>query len=190
MMKKICIYALISLVILGMVSCASTAPAETEVSAVSEAPSQSQEGTSDQTVALPGPHWSGEGSVPGSGSSLPTADTFHTDYIDFEGKQVIVSVPNNVDQDIEAIIWLCDESVANTSVIDLGTYPTEYKEKYIVAIVPHEFDDTVNIRMKDMLEDFSGAIDLIKVLAEEHDIILSKIVVISYTLGHFSVAFQ
>jgi hypothetical protein len=189
-MKKIYTYALISLVILGMASCVSTAPVETEGPALSEAPSQSQEGTSAQTAALPGAHRPSERAAPGSGSSLPTADTFHTDYIDFEGKQVVVSVPNNIDQDIEAIIWLRDESVANTSVIDLGTYPTEYKEKYIVAIVPYEFDETVNIRMKDMLEDFSGAVDLIKVLAEEHDIKLTKIVVISYTLGHFSVAFQ
>jgi hypothetical protein len=186
-MKKFYVYALSGLMVLGLVSCASTAPVETEASAVSEA---SPQGSSAQAAALPGTRQSGERAAQGEASALPTSDTFHTEYVEFEGKQVVVSIPNNVDQDIEAIIWLCDESVANTSVVDLGTYPTDYKEKYIVAIVPHDFGNAVNIRMKDMLDDFSGAIDLVKVLAEDRNISLSKVIVISYTLGHFSVAFQ
>lgn len=126
----------------------------------------------------------------GINSTIPTSDAFHTDYLEFgpNDAQMIVSVPNNTNQEIDAIIWLCDKSTLGTNVFDLGTYPASYKEKYIIAIMPYEFKDS-KVRARNIRDSVDDVVDLVNSVTEKYGIELHRTILVCYSIGRFSMAF-
>jgi hypothetical protein len=123
--------------------------------------------------------------------SEPASDTYHTDYLEFGPGKVpfVVSVPNNADQEINAIIWFCDDTVAESSnVFDMGIYPPEYKEKYIIAVLPYKFKSG-DVRVKNIRNSIGDVVEFVKFIAEDHQINLNRIILVGYTIGHFSMAY-
>jgi hypothetical protein len=126
----------------------------------------------------------------GASSTEPASDAYHTDYHEFgpDGVPLIVSVPNNTDQEINAIIWLCDESTLGSSVFDFGAYPAEYKEKYIIAVMPYKFESS-DIRIRNIKHSVGGIVDFVETIAEDLQINLNRVILVGYTAGFFSMAY-
>jgi hypothetical protein len=123
--------------------------------------------------------------------SVPASDAYHTDYLEFGSEKIpfVVSVPNNTDQEINAIIWFCDETVLQSShVFDLGTYPSKYKEKYIIAVLPYKFKSG-DVRVKNFRNSVGDVVEFVKVIADDHEIKLSRIILVGYAAGRFSMAY-
>ncbi|MDR0760547.1 MAG: hypothetical protein LBF74_10640 [Treponema sp.] len=120
----------------------------------------------------------------------PDSDAYHTDYHEFgpDGVPFVVSVPNNTDQEINAIVWFCDDAITDSSVFDLGTYPAEYKEKYIIAVMPYKFKSG-DVRVKNIRNSIGDVVDFVKLIAEDHQIDLNRIILVGYTTGRFSMAY-
>jgi hypothetical protein len=123
-------------------------------------------------------------------SAEPVSDAYHTDYHEFGPNRVplIVSVPNNTDQEINAIVWLCDDSTIGSSVFDFGVYPAEYKEKYIIAVMPYKFESG-DVRVKNIRNSTGDIVNFVKVIAEDHQIDLNRIILVGYKTGFFSMAY-
>jgi hypothetical protein len=120
----------------------------------------------------------------------PASDAYHTDYHEFGPDKVpfVVSVPNNTDQEINAIVWFCDDTITDSSVFDLGTYPAEFKEKYILAVMPYKFKSG-DVRVKNIRNSIGDVVDFVKIIAEDHQIDLNRIILVGYTTGRFSMAY-
>jgi hypothetical protein len=120
----------------------------------------------------------------------PAADTYHIDYHEFGPDKVtfVVSIPNNTDQEINAIIWLWDDTIVDSSFFDLKNYPAGYKEKYIIAIMPYKFKSG-DVRIKNIRNSIGDVTDFVKVIAKDHQIDLNRIILVGYTTGRFSMAY-
>jgi hypothetical protein len=171
----------LGVVILGLVSCATT---KTQESQAEEIQQEAEVKELVDTLTM------GDAAPIGINSTMPTSDAFHTDYLEFgpNATQVIVSVPNNTNQEIDAIIWLCDNSTLGTKVFDLGTYPASYKEKYIIAIMPYEFKDG-KVQVKNVRGSVGDIVDLVNSITKEHGIEPRRTILVCYTIGYFSMAF-
>jgi MoaA/NifB/PqqE/SkfB family radical SAM enzyme len=193
-MKKIKWGVLCILFTFGMASCATTGTNETAEgtgSAGQEARFEEDDEVKNLVESLGASE--NDGKRPREtdiASTMPTSDAFRTNYLEFgpDAVQFIVSIPNNTDQEINAIIWLCDDSTVDTNVFDLRTYPDTYKEKYLIAIMPYEFE-TENIKVRDIKDSVGDVVSFVKVIAEENQITLNRIILVGYTFGRFSMAY-
>lgn len=124
--------------------------------------------------------------------SEPDSDAYHTVYPEFGPEKIpfVISVPHNTDQEINAIIWFCDDTIADSSkAFDLNTYPAEYKEKYIIAVLPYKFKSG-DVRVKNIKNSVGDVVDFVKSIAGEHQINnLNRIILVGYTIGYFSMAY-
>jgi hypothetical protein len=152
---------------------------EKDVKVLVESINETSQGRSGRAV----PKWSLQ-------VTEPTSDTYHIKYHEFGPDEVpfIVSIPNNTNQEINAIVWLCDETITDASVFDLGTFPSEYKEKYIIAVMPYKFKSG-DVRVKNIRNSIGDVVDFVKVIAEDHQIDLNRIILVGYTIGRFSMAY-
>jgi hypothetical protein len=191
-MKKYSLLILCVLLILGMVSCAATqvkkitveaesvelTPEEVDMQRLAETFNESPQ---THVVSVLQPDVS---------SSVPTSDAFRTNYFQFgpEAVPFIVSLPNNTDQEINAVIWLCGKGTEKTNVFNLRTYPDIYKEKYMIAVMPYEFKSN-SIRVKDIKNSVGDIVDYVKDIAEAHQINLNRIILVGYSIGHLSMAY-
>jgi hypothetical protein len=189
-MKKINVIVLCTLFIIWMVSCATTQVKEVSTGDSAEF---TQEEADTQRVMESFADSPGQGKNDlqlDVASSIPTSDAFRTNYFQFGPDSVpfIVSIPNNTEQEIIAVVWLCDSSTLNTSIFDLRTYPDTYKEKYMIALTPYEFESG-NIRVRDIKDSVGDIVDFVKDIAGKNHINLSRIILVGYTPGRFSMAY-
>jgi hypothetical protein len=191
-MKKMKWSVLCVFLVLGTVSCATTGPGKT--TAVAGSPGYRYEDEAEvksivESVENSGNEKNGPREVDIT-STIPTSDAFRTNYFEYgpDAVQFIVSIPNNSAQEINAIIWLCDESTIDTNVFDLRTYPDTYKEKYLIAIMPYQFESD-RIRVREIKDSLGDVVNFVKTIAEENQITLNRIILVGYTIGRFSMAY-
>jgi hypothetical protein len=132
----------------------------------------------------------GDAARMGASSPEPVSGAYHTAYHVFGPDEIplMVSVPANTDQEIGAIIWLCDESTLGSSVFDFGVYPAVYKEKYIIAVMPYKFKSG-DVRVKNIKNSVGDIVNFVKVIAGDYQIDLNRIILVGYTAGFFSMAY-
>ncbi|MDR2743508.1 MAG: hypothetical protein LBB98_15355 [Treponema sp.] len=190
-MKKNNLLVLCVLLVLWAVSCATTQPQEAgeDVSAELTQEDADVKALAESFKDLPQTRPE-NGLQAGAASAEPVSGAYHTDYHEFGPNKVplIVSVPNNTDQEINAIIWLCDESTLGSSVFDFGVYPAEYKGKYIIAVMPYKFESG-DVRVRNIKDSVGNIVDFVKTIADEHEIDINRIILVGYTIGSFSMAY-
>jgi hypothetical protein len=191
-MQKNSLFIPCVLLIIGMASCATVQTKENPADA--DSIELTQEEADMKTLAESfndSPRTQTKGVLqPDVLSSVPTSDAFRTNYLQFgpEAVPLIVSIPNNTEQEINAVVWLCDKGTEGTNVFDLRTYPNVYKEKYMIAIMPYEFEPG-SVRVRDIKNSVGDIVNFVKAIAEDNQINLNRIILVGYTIGHFSMAY-
>jgi hypothetical protein len=116
----------------------------------------------------------------------------YTDYIEvvYSGdmdRTLNISVPNNPDEAVQCILYLCDDVLTaedNRYIQFLETM----KNTHLVASMNYQFNDPEKIRVKDIIVDIDDVISHIKTMAAEHSVAINRVILVGHvpTSNHMS----
>jgi hypothetical protein len=95
------------------------------------------------------------------------------------GRTLNMSVPNNPDEAVQCILYLCDDvlmAADNKYIQSLETL----KNTYLIAATSYQFSPE-KLRVKDAIVDMDDIISHIKTTAAEHSVAIKKLILVGHS---------